>query len=101
MLKELVAELEVMIDELKEIHSFYYKIWHKSNKPFGWEQMDTKLGSLDSRLKTTVRRAEEYLAGDVESLPEFEAERLYYNSFNKPMLEVNRVETFDRPSVEV
>lgn len=97
MLAELTGEIGVMLDELKAIHGLYHTIWHKINRPFGWDQLDMRLGSLRARLETAVVRVNEYLNGTVESLPEFEAERLYYNGYDKAMFEVNRPESFDRP----
>lgn len=97
LLAELSGEVVSMLDELKTIHGLYYKIWHKINRPFGWDHLDMRLGALSARLESAVKRVGEYLSGDVEALPEFEAERLYYNGYDKAMFEVNSPDSFDRP----
>ncbi|MBR2476534.1 MAG: beta-N-acetylhexosaminidase [Clostridia bacterium] len=95
----LVVEMGVMLEDIMKLHGMYYDLWHKTNKPFGWEQFDGRLGGLEARIRTTIRRVSQFVSGEVSSLPEFEAERLYFDGYDKAMVEVAGVHTFDRPCI--
>ena len=57
------------------------------NKPFGWDASDIRLGSMESRLKTVIRRVRDLAEGKVDCLPELEAEQLYFYGSRKPLTE--------------
>lgn len=96
-LSALVDEMKIILDDVRKLHRMYYDLWHKTNKPFGWEQFDTRLGGLEARITSAIARVSQYVCGEVDSLPEFEAERLYFNGYDKAMIEVGSVISFDRP----
>ncbi len=98
-LAELLEEAKILLTEIEKLHDMYYALWHKTYKAFGWEQFDMKLGGLEARIKTAINRISQYLSGDIDSIPEFEAERLYFDGYDKPMIEVGQVNTFDRPAL--
>ena len=54
-------------------------LWHATYKPFGWEVLDIRYGGLLSRMDTAFWRLKEYLAGQVDSIPELEEEKLTYD----------------------
>ena len=59
----------------KAVNAFYKSfraLWHKENKPHGFEVQDIRLGGLMLRLKHCRERLEGYLRGEEESLPELE-----------------------------
>jgi len=79
------AELEKRI---AIFHEAFYTLWHKENKPFGWEIHDARLGGLMQRVRTCRRRLSDYLEGRIENIEELEAEllvifkdRVYYNLY--------------------
>ena len=47
-------------------------------KPFGYELMDVKLGSVITRLNSTIRRIKKYLDGSIPCLEKLEETRLPY-----------------------
>jgi len=81
------AELQVLLALYERYHEVTMRIWHSQYKPFGWEGCDMILGGVEARIKSTIRRLEDYLAGNAERLPELEEERLFFNACEKPMME--------------
>ena len=86
--------LAIQLQQLKELlglyeqyHALTYEIWHCQYKPFGWEGCDMILGGVEARVKSAISRLEDYLQGRTEALPELEAQRLYYNGIEKPLME--------------
>ena len=53
-------------------------MWHKTNKPFGFEVLDVRYGGLISRIDTAILRIEEYLNGEITKIEELEEKRLPY-----------------------
>lgn len=68
-LPELISRAKVLRDCLEAQ-------WMTENKPFGFDVLDLRIGGVIQRLKTAKKRTEEYLSGEVGSLPELEGERL-------------------------
>ena len=54
------------------------ELWMCQAKPFGYELLDIKLGGVEARLKSHIRRIESYVTGDIHRLEELEQERLPY-----------------------
>ncbi|MCL2393034.1 MAG: beta-N-acetylhexosaminidase, partial [Oscillospiraceae bacterium] len=78
--QELLPELRTRVEELREVHM---RQWFAVSKPFGWEVLDLRYGGLKSRIDTAIFRLIQYLNGDIESIPELEAERLSYDGVNQ------------------
>lgn len=70
-----LPELELRIIEFKNV---FRKLWFDTYKPFGWEVMDMRIGTLLSRIETAELRIEQYLNGKINEIEELEEERLYY-----------------------
>lgn len=77
-LSSLENELYTLWQNLEKMHTMLFDIWHKNNKPFGFEVFDARFGGVCARAKHAYMRVKAYLDGTIESLPEFEEERLYY-----------------------
>lgn len=77
-LQKCVADLRELYDDFKVMHEMAAQVWYKSNKPFGFEVMDHRLGGLETRILRAEQRVLAYLNGDIESVPELEEPRLYY-----------------------
>ena len=75
-LQELVKDYEKSIRYVKEFHEALFALWHKENKPFGWEVQDMRLGGLITRLKTCKKRLQSYISGETERIDELEEELL-------------------------
>ncbi|KAF9956592.1 hypothetical protein BGZ72_002645 [Mortierella alpina] len=53
-----LVDLQVAVDQLWKYHR---SMWHKSNKPFGWEVVEMRYGGLRTRLVTMRDRILEYI----------------------------------------
>ena len=78
-LKGLRLQIIETIERVKEFHKSFSCLWHKENKPYGFEIHDARLGGLIMRLITCGERLEDYLAGKVASIPELEEEILDFD----------------------
>ncbi len=77
-LQALVGDYDKLVKYLKKFHSSFYNLWHKENKPFGWEVQDARLGGLIQRVTTCKQRLTDYLNGKLANIPELEEEILDY-----------------------
>ncbi len=77
-LKTLNAKILELAQRVKDFHKSLSFVWHKENKPFGFEVHDARLGGLVMRLHTCYQRLEDYLSGKVCSIPELEQEVLEF-----------------------
>ncbi|KAG0208861.1 hypothetical protein BGX33_006007 [Mortierella sp. NVP41] len=53
-----LVDLQVAVDQLWKYHR---SVWHKTNKPFGWEVVEMRYGGLRTRLLTMRDRILEYI----------------------------------------
>ena len=72
-------ELQALSNDLSKIEklikSFYKsfnELWHKENKPHGFEVQDIRLGGLIQRVKACKQRLDGYLNGEIAKLEELE-----------------------------
>ena len=71
--------LPELLCRVERFHHCLRTQWMAENKPFGFEVQDQRLGGLLLRLKSVKQRLMDYLSGQVETIPELEAERLPYS----------------------
>lgn len=69
------AELE---KRLTVFHQAFCDLWHKENKPQGWEVQDMRLGGLMQRVATCRARLQKYAQGKLSKIEELEEEILPY-----------------------
>ena len=78
LLASCVKELDALHKKVAAFHQSFYTLWHKENKPQGWEIQDARLGGLMQRMQTCKMRLKGYLAGDIEKIEELEENILDY-----------------------
>lgn len=61
---------------VEETHILREKIWLEESKANGYEVQDIRYSALEGRLRAAIRRLNEYINGDIDSIPELEEERL-------------------------
>ncbi len=71
-LRRIVEDYSEMIDRTEMFYHVFRKQWYKENKPFGFEVQDIRLGGLIMRMKNCCNTLEEYLAGEISTIPELE-----------------------------
>ncbi len=76
-LKRIAGEgLPELLCRLGKLHESVYRQWFAECKANGYEVLDLRMGGLESRTKTCIRRIELYLDGQLDALEELEGERL-------------------------
>ncbi|MBQ8402017.1 MAG: hypothetical protein IJX14_08810, partial [Clostridia bacterium] len=75
-LQTMAEECDEIIGKLQTLAESHRRAWMTYNKPFGWEVHDIRYGGLSARFQTAKVRIRSYLAGETDSIPELEAERL-------------------------
>ncbi|MBQ9860570.1 MAG: beta-N-acetylhexosaminidase [Clostridia bacterium] len=79
-LRELVdTYLPEVAVRVEDFYQSYRNHWMAENKVFGLEIVDYHLAGLSARCRVAIQRVKDYLEGRVDSLPELEQERLYYD----------------------
>ncbi len=80
-LKEIIsADLLPLKEKVETLRQAHCKLWHSTNKPFGFEVLDIRYGGVMARIDTAVYRLESYLNGELANLEELEQERLVYST---------------------
>lgn len=69
-------DIALAIEELERFRKTWRKLWFSTNKAFGYEVIDIRLGGLLARLETTGMRLEQYIDGKIDTIEELEVERL-------------------------
>ncbi|MDQ8734517.1 beta-N-acetylhexosaminidase [Paenibacillus sp. LHD-38] len=69
--------LHKQVDELRKAHS---RLWMLTNKPYGWEVLDTRYGGLLARISSACQRLLDYTEGREGRLEELECERLPFDT---------------------
>lgn len=75
-LRELISEYTDLIKKLEAFHTAYEKLWHKVNKPHGFDIQDMRIGGVIQRIKSCMRRLVSYTDGEITKIPELEEEIL-------------------------
>ena len=66
-----------------DFHDRFSKLWHKENKPNGFEVQDIRLGGLAQRLRSCKIRLIAWAKGRIDEIPELEEEVLDINGGGK------------------
>lgn len=77
-LAPIIKEYSELKKRLITFHEVHYALWHKENKPQGWEIQDARIGGLIQRVETCKKRLKLYVAGKLDKIEELEEEILPY-----------------------
>lgn len=83
--KEL-PDLRARVTELRRVHK---RCWMRIYKPFGWDIMDMRYGTLLMRIESAIEQLSDYLAGVLPRIEELEEERLYFDGIPGPIHYMN------------
>ena len=76
-LKKLADDvLPELLQRMTEFHESTYTQWMAECKANGYEVLDLRLGGLESRIRTAIRRIRLYLADKIDRLEELDEKRL-------------------------
>lgn len=71
-------ELPELSERVKALRLCNMENWMRLYKPFGWDILDMRYGSLLARIDTAIRTVKAYLDGKLDRIEELEVERLFY-----------------------
>lgn len=74
-------ELPELSARVKDLRLCHMENWMALYKPFGWDVLDMRYGSLLARIDSAIREVRAYLEGKLDTIEELDAERLV---FGKP-----------------
>ena len=84
-------QLEILSTELKELEKSFRiliklrkQLWYENNKPFGMEELLSRLTTVTEMVATAYERVDQYLEGKIDCIEELQQERLWYNSMEIP-----------------
>ena len=83
-LKAAVIDCDKICKKIRRFYSCFKILWFKENKPYGFDIQDIRIGGLIFRIESCKERLDEYLSGNIKSIPELE----------EPMLECNTYKTW-------
>ena len=70
--------LPALTERVKALRLAHMENWMEIYKPFGWDVMDMRYGSLLARIDSATRQLTAYLEGKTDRIEELETERLYF-----------------------
>lgn len=89
----LKTEVEPLLVELETLWRIHREMWLNTYKPFGLEVIEIRYGGQMTRVRSLIDRLQQYLAGEVESIPEFETELLKWAEDQDGIGKYNRIAT--------
>ncbi len=75
-LKKLIKDYMQVEKRLVVFHGAFMALWHKENKPQGWEVQDIRLGGLLQRVRTCREKLQKFVKGKQGSIKELEEDLL-------------------------
>jgi len=65
-----------VVRDIEALNEYHREVWHRNNKPFGWEILERRYGGLLGVFANLQQRLGAYLSGDLARLEEFEEKRV-------------------------
>ena len=72
----LAADLPSTVEAVEALRCVWRKLWESTNKPYGFEVIDFRMGGICARLSTAAERMAEFARGEVDDIPELSSETL-------------------------
>lgn len=76
--QDLADEVPEMIRSVRALKDTWRRLWFSTNKPYGFEVIDNRLGGQIARMESAQLRMKEFADGMIETIPELAEEKLYY-----------------------
>lgn len=73
-------ELTSLSKKLEAFHNIFRDLWYRECKGQGFEVIDIRLGGINSRIKSTAYRLNQYLNNEIDIIEELEEKILYFSS---------------------
>lgn len=75
---ELAALALRVAEEIEALRLLWQKLWFSTNKPFGFEIIELRLGGLCARMRSAAARMQDFADRSIDSIEELSAEPLPY-----------------------
>jgi hypothetical protein len=76
-IKTVIDSYNALIPKIDVFYEAFRKLWYKENKANGFEVQDIRIGGLRQRISACAKRLNDYVNGDIDTIPELEEELLY------------------------
>ncbi len=69
-----IAENDIpyLLEKYEKINIVWEKLWLLTNKAFGWEELNGRIGAVRERLQYAKRRIESYVGEEIEGIEELD-----------------------------
>ncbi len=74
----LAEDIPATIEAVEALRQVWRSLWESTNKPYGFEIIDFRMGGICARLSTAGERMRAFAAGEVADIPELSSETLIY-----------------------
>ncbi len=74
----LAEYIPATVAAIEYLRLVWRKLWESTNKPYGFEIIDFRMGGVQARLKTAGERMRQFANGALEDIPELSSETLIY-----------------------
>lgn len=78
MKKLIESEAKPLLCEQEKLWRIHREMWLKTYKPFGLEVIELRYGGQMTRVRSLIERVEQYLANEIDAIPEFETDLLLW-----------------------
>ncbi len=74
----LAEDIPATVEAVEALRTVWRRLWESTNKPYGFEILDFRMGGIQARLKTAGERMGQFANGELEDIPELSSETLIY-----------------------
>ncbi len=74
----LAEDLNATMDAAEALRITWRKLWDSTNKPYGFEVIDARMGGVRARLATAQEKMDSFAKGQVDDIPELTEQSLRY-----------------------
>ena len=74
--RAMVAVAQENAGALESLRQAWQQLWFSTNKPYGHEVIDLRMGGIIGRFQSAAARMAAFAAGDIADIPELSAEKL-------------------------
>jgi hypothetical protein len=67
-----------IITSIRDLKKAWQELWFSTNKPYGFEILDLRLGGLAYRFESAMTRMQDFANGIIDDIPELSEEKLPY-----------------------
>lgn len=74
----LAGDIPATIDAIHALRHVWRQLWESTNKPYGFEVIDFRMGGICARLNTAAERMAAFARGEIDDIPELSSETLIF-----------------------